>query len=55
MAKAKGRSGSGGRKAAPRKEPDLGALDGFTKKILKVPKEELDKNLERERKGKDKD
>jgi len=29
--------------------PDMQALDAFTKKLLKVPKTELDKRLEQER------
>jgi len=33
-------------------EPSMKILDDFTKKILKVPKVELDKKLAQERKGK---
>lgn len=40
MAKAKGRKSSKDRTEAPRKEPDLGELDSFTRKILKIQKKE---------------
>ena len=52
MAKAKGRDGSKGRTEARRNEPDMGALSDFTKRLLKVPKKELDERLSREREQK---
>jgi len=47
MAKAKGRKSSKDRTEARRSEPDLGGLDSFTRKILKVPKEKIEEREKR--------